>query len=110
MKSLDEISQDIGVFIDRMDELTVASKRELLLTMFKKHLVLNSGELVLDRYDFYTILSRAGDSYAKEALPKKIGDKEITSNEVAKLFIVEATIELLNNKGALNRLPKFDRR
>lgn len=107
MKTLDEITQDVNVFIDRMDELTAIGKRELLLAMFKKHLALNFGDLVLDRYDLYGIISKAKDQYSREALPKDIGGKEITHSEVVNLFVVEATFELLNNKGALNRQPKF---
>lgn len=107
MSVLDEINQDIGVFMSRMNELTDSGKRELLMSMFKKHLILNTGELVLDRYDLYLVLHRAKTMFSTESIPTKIGNEDITSTEATNMILLEAGFELLNSKGALKRYPKF---
>lgn len=106
----EEIDQDIALFLSKLEELTLADKRELLRSMFKKHLVLNHGELVLTKYDFDSIVGAAKSNYSRDRIPKEIGGKTIDQGEAVNLFVIEATIGVLNQKGALNRLPKFDRR
>ena len=108
MKVTDEMNHDIGVFLSRLDELTLQAKRDLLRTMFEKHMILNFEDLVLDRYDFYTILGQAKTRYANDVIPKKIGRHDITSQEAANLLLIESAFDFLSTKSALKRIPKFE--
>ncbi len=109
-RSEEEVEQDIGTFLARHESMTMSDRRELLRAMFKKHILINEGELILSKYDFDMILGTAKNAFSRERIPQKIGDKDFYSAEAAQLFLIEAVFSVLNSKDALKKLPKFDRR
>lgn len=109
MRNLQIIEQDVAVFLNRSEELSLADKRELLLSMFKKHLTLMESDMSLNRRDFDTILSDAKDEYSKGNLPSKIGTTELSMHEVPNLILMESVFAFLNQKGVLRRTPKFNK-
>jgi hypothetical protein len=110
MELSDDLLQDIGLFLTKIDELRHSDRKELLITMLRKHLVITKSELVLTKYDFDMMISAAKQNFSTQAVPQSIGNKAIDQSEARNLLIIEGAITVLNNKGALNRLPKFDRR
>lgn len=110
MKLPEELLHDISLFLSKVEELTNSGRKELLMSILQKHVALSESELVLSKYDFDMIVSGAVGSYSREALPKKLSGKELDHKEIVNLLLIESAIGVLNNKGALKRLPKFDRR
>ena len=110
MRALEAVEQDAMQFLTKVDELKMNDRRELLMALFQKHIVLNEAEIVLDKFDFDVIVGLAKQLYVQQSLPVRIGDSTLINQEATTLMIVEATIELLNSKGALKRVPKFNRR
>lgn len=110
MRSLQDIEADVNQFLTKVDELKNSDRKDLLMAIFQKHIVLNESELILNRHDFDVIISGASNRYVNENLPIMIGSKKLLPTEAVNLMVIESTIELLNNKGAIKRLPKFDRR
>jgi hypothetical protein len=110
MRSLQDIEADIHLFLLKVDEMKYNDRKSLLMAMFQKHISLNESELILSKYDLDTIVNSAASIYSSASLPTNISGKFLLPNEAVNLALVESTIELLNSKGAIKRLPKFDRR
>jgi hypothetical protein len=101
------INRDINDFLESQEGLDNNSKRDLLKNIISKHIILTEGPLVLDYYDIISIIDRASKIYTEMSMPVKISDKSLSGSQASNYAIIESTIELLNNKGAIKRLPKF---
>ena len=110
MKLPDDLMRDISLFLSKVEELRHSDRKELLMTILYKHVVLSESDLVLTKYDFDMMIGGAKNNVGREALPQSIGGKAIDQREAINLLMIESVISVLNNKGALKRLPKFDRR
>jgi hypothetical protein len=106
----DELTHDIVLFLSKVDELKHSDRKELLVAMMRKHLVLSQSDIMLDKYDLDMIISGAKSEYSKEPIPTRISGREIDQNEAVKILLIESAVRVFNNKGALKRIPKFDRR
>lgn len=107
MKRQTMINKDIAEFLDLQQNLDNNSRKDLLKNMMAKHIILTESPLVLDYYDIINILTRASSIYAEMPMPVKISDKVLTGSQLSNYAIIESTIELLNSKGAIKRLPTF---
>jgi hypothetical protein len=106
----EELLNDISLFLIRVDELTHSDRKDLLLTMLKKHLLLDKSELILSKYDYDMMISKAKTDFSENAVPTSISGKSIDHKDSINVLLIESVINVLNSKGALKRLPKFDRR
>ena len=106
----EDVDADIALFLSQENSLGLADKRTLLRAMFDKHLVLQTSDLILNRFDFNQIISNTVSAYSRDALPSSIGNQTLDQNEVRNMVIMETFASFLNSKGALKRLPKFDRK
>lgn len=104
------VEQEINLFLSKVDELKHKDRKELLMAMFAKHAILNQSDIVLDSGDFDSIIKNASTLYVSQPLPVTISRKVLIPQESVNLTIIEATIAFLNSKGAIKRLPSFDRR
>ena len=109
MSSKEELRKEILAFLEIEGGMTRLGKQEYLQALLDKHFVISDGDLILDKYDFTLIVSGAKDVMAKIALPTSIGGKAVDAHEVNVLCCVEATIQVLNGKGAFRKLPKFNK-
>lgn len=107
MKRQTLINRDINDFLEAQSGLDTESKRDLLKNLIQKHIILTESPLMLDYYDTLNILSRASNIYAEMSVPLLISDKRLGDHQLSGYAIIESTIEFLNNKGAIKRLPKF---
>lgn len=110
MRSLQDIEADVALFLSKVDEMRYNDRKDLLMAIFQKHIALNESELILTKHDLDVIVSLASAGYASMPLPANVSGKFLLPKEAVNLSLVESTIELLNNKGAIKRTPKFDRR
>lgn len=105
-----DMDLDIGLFLDKYNELTNEDRRTLLRVLFQKHVLLNQSELVLTKYDFDAVKSAAASLFSRDLMPPiKISKKEISGNDINLLALMEAMISVLNGKNALRRGVKFER-
>jgi hypothetical protein len=110
MRSLKDIEQDVLQFLSKVEEIGTNDRKDLLMAIFQKHIILNESDLHLNKHDFDTVLGLARGRYVKEALPISISGKVLLPQESLSLMTMESTMEVLNSKGALKRLPSFNRR
>lgn len=106
----EELLNDISLFLTKIDELTHSDRKELLLIVLKKHFLLDRSELLLSKYDYDMIISKAKTDFSENAIPTSISGKTIDHKDSINILLIESVINTLNSKGALKRLPKFDRR
>lgn len=106
----EELMNDILLFLTRVDELTHTDRKELIFTLLRKHFILSESELVLSKYDYDCIVSNAKVAFSDHAVPNSLSGKAIDYKDSINLLLIESAISVLNSKGALKRLPKFDRR
>lgn len=110
MRLSEELMNDVMLFLAKVDELTYSDRKELLVSMLNKNMTLQTSELVLSKYDFDLILSNAKERFCSEAVPTTISKRPLDQREATNLILIESVFSFLNNKNALRRLPKFDRR
>lgn len=110
MRSLQDIEADVNLFLSKVDEMKHNDRKDLLMAIFQKHIVLNESDLMLSKHDFDTIIGLSAMLYAERSLPINVSGKTLLPSEATNLTLIESAIQLLNNKGAIKRLPKFDRR
>jgi hypothetical protein len=101
------INRDINDFLEAQDGLDNNSKRDLLKNIIQKHIILTESPLVLDYYDTVNILTRASNIFAEMKVPMIIAGKQLGDYQLSGFAVIESTIEFLNNKGAIKKLPKF---
>lgn len=109
-ESLEAIERDVIQFLSKINEYKDQDRKAILMAIFQKHIVLNEGDLLLNEHDFNVIMGLASSKYKEMGLPVLIGRKKLLPNEATNLALIDAVVELLNSKGAIKRLPFFDRR
>ena len=108
MKRQALINKDINDFLELQDGLDNNSRRDLLKNLINKHIILTESPLMIDYYDTIGILARASNIYAEMSVPVRISNKNLGDYQLSGYAVIESTIEFLNNKGAIKRLPKFE--
>jgi hypothetical protein len=107
MKRQTLINRDINDFLEAQSGLDNNSKRDLLRNLIEKHIILTESPLLVDYYDTLNILTRASSIYSEMPVPIIISGKQLGDYQLSSFAVIESTIEFLNNKGAIKRLPKF---
>ena len=112
MSQMNEIENDVLEFLSKSEGLRYSDKKELLMLFFKKHLVMNQGDLLLSYDDMQQVISNAKSMYSSIAFPVRLQDsrnvtKELTPGEIGNYCVAESMISLLNRNEALKRLPVF---
>jgi hypothetical protein len=103
-----QIEADVNLFLQKFEEFDKQSRKELLMTLFSKHLLLNEAPLRVTRFDFEYILSQAKSEYAKLRLPMKLSNTTVYASELPNICFVKAVAQYLNSKNALRRQFDFD--
>lgn len=108
--NIDLLEEDLKAIINQMERQLPDHKLQMFLTVFEKHLKLNTGKVLLNEKEFAKIKSAAIDGFKNKAFPKYIGEvrREIDRDEAVFTCTVEATFDYLMSKGYLNVEPKFD--
>jgi hypothetical protein len=112
MSQLEEIEQDVLDFLSKVDNLSDNDRKQLLMLLFNKHLILNKSNVMISYNDFQYVLNLAKKIYSEESFPIKIEDdkkvlREVPPSEVGHYCLMESVICLLNKKEALKKLPVF---
>lgn len=107
MKRREMIEKDINEFLNIQQGMDNNSKRDLLKSIFDKHIILTESPLEIDYHDTMNILGQASNIYAEMPMPVIISKKHLDSTQVIKFCVLESFVRFLNNKGALKRLPIF---
>lgn len=108
----DNLDSDIYEFFENIEKQLPEARRRTLKLLIDKYAHLNSTPALLDKYDFDMIKDAAHKFFVSSAFPKKIGSnrREISGSDTNILSIIEGTIQVLNGKDCLKKLPKFDYR
>lgn len=111
-KSRDDLEKDLREALESIDRQLPEHKIKTLMILFEKHLNLNQGTILLNKYDYDLIKSNATRELIDKAFPKYLGDnkREVSPQEANVLCIIEATIGYLHSKDCFNKTPKFDYR
>ncbi len=112
MAQMNDIEQDVLELLEKLGQLSQSEKKEALMSLFKKHLIINQGELHLSYDDFQEVVGNAKMLYSQIPFPVKMQDnrnfqKELATSEVGNYCVIESMISLLNKKEALKKLPVF---
>jgi len=112
MSQLEEIEQDVSDFLSKVDSLSTNDRKQMLMLLFKKHLILNQGDAIISYDDFQYTLNMAKKIYSEEALPIKIQDdkkvlRELSPVEAGHYCLMKSVIFLLNKKEAFKKIPTF---
>jgi len=105
-----ELEVDIKRFFENMEKQGHNDRVLSLKILFEKHLLLNTSDYMLDKHDLFTIISGAKGLFASKNFPIYLGDKcrLVPKGDQANLCVIESTIQHLNNKKCLKKLPKFN--
>jgi len=105
-----EISRDVLEFLSSIEKMNHSGKIELLSILLKKYAVLGTSDIMMDKKDLESILSRSKQIYIEKSMPIEIRGSEtpVHQPEVPNLCVIEATIGHLNKLGCFKRVAKFD--
>lgn len=108
----DNLDSDISEFFENIEKQLPEARRKTLKLLIDKYAHLNSTPVLLDKHDFDMIKDAAHKFFVQSAFPKRVGSnrREIGNYESNILSIIEGTIQVLNGKDCLKKLPKFDYR
>lgn len=107
-----EMEKDIDDFFTSTKYESESNCKHRLEMLLKKYSGATSGIQKIDGKDLFAIIGSAKQKYANENVVIFLGQekKKVAPEDVANMFVVEATIGHLNKIGCLKRLVKFDKR
>jgi len=105
-----EISRDVLEFLNSIEKMTHSGKVDLLTILLKKYAVLGTADIILEKKDLETIISRAKQIYVEKSMPVEIRGSDIPVHQpdIPNLCVIESTISHLNNLNCFKRVAKFD--
>lgn len=106
----DELEKDIVGFFKHIEDQEHNDKLVTLRLLMDKYIHLSKSTFLMGKIELNEITSRAKDIFAKKTMPMHIGPGRslVGRDDQPTMCIVEATIEVLNNRECLKKLPKFD--
>jgi len=107
-----QLDIDIDSFFHNIETQMISDQKKSLRDLFEKYLHLNTCDLVMDKSDLLSIVSKSKHLYANERMPIHVGKykTQLDQEENRKICLIEATIMHLNSKECLKKTPKFDKR
>jgi hypothetical protein len=109
VRSKEDVEADLALYFSKEKELEPDERKRLLMSIFDKHLILNTSDFKVDFYDFQKIRSDTMTMYSSEKTKLRMDRKDLSDQEVVQLFLLESFTGFLNNKGALKRMPRFNK-
>jgi len=110
----EQLEVDILRFFENIDNQDESGKRQTLRDLMDKYIHLSRSTYLMDSYDLKEIISGAKNAFSRDSavIYIKSGSisRRVCQDELANLFVIEATISHLSKKDCLKRLPKFDKR
>lgn len=107
-----QIKNDIIKCLDNIDKQSQNDKIKTLTHLLDKYIHLSTSDYLMDNWDLSSIIGTAKQNYANDNVQIHLGKRKIKvqQQDVANLFVIEATISHLNKKDCLKKMPKFDKR
>jgi len=108
LEQRDLVKNDLRKALSEFDNLPGEYKLKRLMQIYDTHLFLNTMPLLINYYDIVNIISNAKSAMAD--LPGKvvISKKELSSDDIRFVAIMESIIGSLNRLEAYKRLPRID--
>lgn len=107
MAENDELTADILEFLEKVDNMKDSDRKELLIAIIKKHLIVHKSDLMLTYGDFQDMVSYAKKQYSTISFPVMIEGRRLEPNEAANYCMFLGVEAVLNKKEAFKRSPNF---
>jgi len=112
MKDKEEkIRQDVALCVEQIQDELPIDQKITIGNLVKKHVRLDVSDFAVDRTSLSEIESNAHRLFLEKEMPifMKIGNKKykLSSEQTAKLCIVESTVSFLQSHGCLKKKPVF---
>lgn len=109
MSTKEQIRKEILAYLEIDESMNKNSKAEYLQALLDKHFVMTEADLILDKYDFQSIIRESKSIMSTITVPAKIGNYVVDQYELSAFCLMEAHTQILNSKRAFLRLPRFNK-
>ena len=108
MANPDQIEQEFREYLAIEKNLLPGDRLKMLMLIANKHFGMDNIEHTVNYRDFSDMMSYAKTNWANTSMPMTMSNKEVSSQEVSYVLMMEAFVGYLNKSKLLKRLVKFD--
>lgn len=103
MNSLQTAENEIRQFLLAQDNLSHEDRVRALMAIFSKHFEFSKLKHEIQHWDVGTIASFAKLQFSNQTLPMFISRKQVPSDHLVTVALLEAVLSYLNGKGLLSK-------
>lgn len=108
MSDPQQLDRELREYLEKEPNLRREDRLVYLKNILHKHLEMTKLDHIINGRDLFDIISGAKSTYSKFHLPLKISGKQVESNELANVAVIESTLGYLNKMSLMKKVVKFD--
>jgi hypothetical protein len=108
MANPEQIEQELREYLALEKNLRLEDRLKYLMAIVNKHFATDKIDHLVNYSELNDIIGYAKSSWVQTTLPMEISRREVHSNDVNYVLVMEAFISYLNRNKLLKKLVKFD--